>query len=309
MSTSQSRGYSPTAKFFSVGDKEMKEMIDHILEQRKSVSDGISLVGQVGGVIPGYEIASLIVQKVLEYVSEEESLHEQILERRIDRGITKYAVNTMKSDIDVVKYHIKRLENINLTLEDRKVEVPVVFNSCRKILNEFSNKEHVYYMHPLITAPLLIAFSQLFTTVCTYGIELNPTYNDTVENERKRLKDLMEEYKINAIEERLKMIKVIQMLKVPCYEGSIMDDIYKLFKSGNYENVINNLKDDAKLLKIHEVDIVKDGFGFNSKQNELHYWDRTLWDQEQQFTNNYDYAMVVKIAYENYFDSVIGATF
>ncbi|GBB99544.1 hypothetical protein RclHR1_35570001 [Rhizophagus clarus] len=279
------------------------------------------MVGQVGGIIPGHDLAFMVIQKVLKYISEEKSLHEQILERKIDRGITKYAVNTMKSDIDVVNCRIKRLEDIKLPLDEQKIEVSVAFNSCQKILNEFNNKEHVYYMHPLITAPLLVAFSQLYTTVCTYGIELIPTYNDTVENEKKQLKDLMEEYKINAIEERLKMIKVVGMLKVPHYEGSnIKDNVSKLFNSGN---IFNNLKDNVSKLfnsgnifnklkdnvKLHEIDIVKDGFGYDSKQNEWHYWDRTFWDQEQQFTNNYAYPMVVKIEYEKFFDKIINTIY
>ncbi|GBC09483.1 hypothetical protein RclHR1_00890019 [Rhizophagus clarus] len=283
MNTSQSRGYSPTAKFLSVSDKEMKEMIDHILEQRKSLSNGISMIGQVGGIIPGHGIAFSVIQKVLEYISEEKSLHDQILGRRIDRDVTKYGINTMKSNIDAIESLIKRLKTGNLTSEGRNAE------------------------HPLITSPFLIAFSQLYTTVCTYRIELDPACNKMIEDEKKRLKNVIEDYKINAIEERLKMIKVVQMLKVPHYEGSsIKDNVFKLFNSGN---IFNNLKDNAKLIKLHEVDIVKDGFGYDSKQNELHYWDRTFWDQERQFTNNYAYPMVVKIEYEKFFDEIINTIY
>jgi hypothetical protein len=305
MNTSQYRGYSPTAKFLSVSDKEMKEMIDHILEQRQILSGRISMVGQICEIVPYYEFTFGIIQKVLEFINDEESLHEQLMKRQIDRAITKLSINRIKAEIKVIETHIKRIEDIKLTLDDRKIEVPVVFSSCQKILNEFSNKEHIFYMHPLITSPFLIAFSQLYTIVCTYGIELIPTYKEIVENEINRLKEVIEDYKTNTIKERLKMINVVQMLKVPYYEGNIIDNMVKLIDPGNFKNIFNNLKNDAKLLKLHEVDIVQDGFGFDSKNNELHYWDRTFWDQKQQFSNNYEYSMVVRIEYEQYFDKVI----
>lgn len=309
MNTSQSQGYSPTAKFLSVSDNDMKEMIDHILEQRKIRSDRILMVGQIGDFVPCYEIAFGIIQKVLEFISEEESVHEQLMERKIDRAITKHAINTMKAEINVIETHIKRIEDIKLTLEERKIEVPYVLGSCLKILNEFNNKKHIYYMHPLITSPFLFAFSQLYITACTYGIELLPSYEERVEKEKNLLKEVIENYKTNTIKERLEMIKVVQMLKVPHYEGNIKDNMVELINPGNIGNIFDNLKKDAKLLSLHEVDIVKDGFGFDSKHNELHYWDRTYWDQKQQCSNNYDYSTVVKIVYEQYFDEVIDSIY
>ena len=105
------------------------------------------------------------------------------------------------------------------------------------------------------------------------------------------------------------MVKVVQMIKVPHYDGNIKDDMVQLINPGSFGNILNNLKKDVNLLKLHEVDIVKDGFGFDSKHNELHYWDRTLWDQKQQSSHNHEYPMVVRIAYEHCFDKVIEAIF
>jgi hypothetical protein len=309
MNTSQSRGYIPTAKFLSVSDKDMKEIIDHILEQRKNRFNRILMVGKIGEFIPCYDTAFKIIQVVFEFISEKESIHEQLLERKIDRTMTKLAINTMKAEINVIENHIKRMENINLTLQERKIEVPYVLGSCSKILNEFSDKKHIYYMHPLTTSPILIVFSQLYITACTYGIELIPSYEESVEKEKKLLKEVIEDYKTNTIKQRLEMIKVVQKLKVPHYEGNIKDNMVELINPGNIGNIFNNLKRDTKLLSLHEVDIVNDGFGFDSKHNELHYWDRTFWDQKQQCSNNYDYLMVVKIAYEQYFDEVIASIY
>lgn len=309
MNTFQSQGYIPTAKFLSVSDKDMKEMIDHILEQQKNRSDRILMVGQIGDFIPFYEIAFKVIQNVLEYISEKESIHEQLMERKIDRAITKHAMNTMIAEINVIENHIKRMGDINLTLKERKIEVPYVLGSCLKILNEFNNKQHIYYMHPLITSPFLIAFSQIYITACTYGIELIPSYEERVEKEKKLLKEVIEEYKTNTIKERLEMIKVVHMLKLPHYEGDIKDNMIELINPANIGNILNNLKKDTELLSLHEVDIVKDGFGFDSKPNELHYWDRTFWDQKQQCSNNHDYSMVVKIAYEQYFDEVLSSIY
>ncbi|RIA83524.1 hypothetical protein C1645_786158 [Glomus cerebriforme] len=308
MNTSQSKGYSPTAKFLSVSDKEMKELIDYVLDQRKIRSNQIAMAGQI--IEAAVDTVTFgIIKEILSYLDEKETLHEQFFERKIDRANTKLAINEIKSEILPIKTRIERMKNTNISFDERKIEVPVAFNSCQKILNEFENQDHSFYMHPLVSSPLLIAFSQLYTSVCTYGVELLPTYAELAESEKKRLKEVVEAYKVNTINERLKMVKVVEKIKVPYFDGNIKDSFSNLVKIESFKNIFDNLKNDAKKLNLHEVDIVKDGFGFNSKHSELHYWDRTFWGQKQNSEHNYEYPIVVRTAYEHYFDEVIDTIF
>ncbi|CAG8675907.1 263_t:CDS:1, partial [Ambispora gerdemannii] len=311
MNTAQSRGYSPSPKFFSVSDQEMKEMMDHVLEQKKNRAASFGMVKDLtSALVPGYDITLMITFKMIEKLTkfaddDEETLLEQFTERKINRAILKSLVHSMKSEILAIESRIEQMKNTKISPEDRKFEVTSAFHSCQKVLNDFQNEAHLFYQHPLVTAPSLIAFSQLYVSVCTYGVKLHSSYTELAEREKQRLKEVVEAYKINTVRERLEMVKLTQTIKMPHYEGKIKDDMTQLIKTKSFKGALSNLKKHTKSVKLHVVDIVKDGFGYDSKPDELHYWDRTYWSQEQKYMPNYEYPMVVRIAYENYFDNVI----
>ncbi|CAG8560534.1 4392_t:CDS:1 [Ambispora leptoticha] len=305
MKSAQSQGYSPTPKFLLTNDKEIKELADYILEQRKTRADHYVMLGKINraaSCIINCDILFTVIGKLIDYADKREELHDQFMERKIDRAILSNAVHSLKAEMSAIKTRIAFMENTETSFDDRKLEVPSAFHSCEKILNYFENKEHVFYQHPLITAPSLIAFSQLYTSICAHGVELLPGYIDKANSEKKRLRDLIEEYKVNTIEERLKMIKIVQTIKVPDCDSKLKDIKVQVTNAGSFKNVLSCLKNNIKL---HEVDIVKDGFGYGSKPDELHYWDRTLWARELKSACNYEYSMVVQISYNDYFDKII----
>ncbi|CAG8505676.1 3595_t:CDS:1 [Ambispora leptoticha] len=313
MKSVQSRGYSPTPKFLSINDKEIKELADYILEQRRVRTDRYAMVGKISRAASfvtrgsGCDIFFMVIEKLIDYIDEREALHEQFMERKIDRAILRSAVNSMKSEILAIKTRIELMENTENPFDDRKFEVPPAFHSCEKILNCFENKDHVFYQHPLITAPSLIAFSQLYASICAYGVELLPAYIEIANREKKRLREVIEAYKVNTIEERLQMIKIIQTIKLPSYDGKAKDDMVQVTNAGTFKNALSRLKKNVRNITLHEIDIVKDGFGYQSKPDELHYWDRTLWTREQKSACNHEYSLVVRTLYKDYFDQIIDA--
>ncbi|CAG8649215.1 7205_t:CDS:1 [Ambispora gerdemannii] len=313
MNTAQSKGYSPTPKFLSIKDLVMKEMMDYILEQKQLRADQLAIVGKLNKAasfaLPEYGIVFTVIEKLVQYADENEAICDQFMERKIDRAVLKSAVNSMKSEISAIKTRIELMKNNDTPFDDRKLEVPSAFHSCEKLLSDFENKDHVFYQHPLISTPSLIALSHLYVSICTYGVELLPAYTEIAEQEKERLREVLRAYKLNTVKERLGMVKITQTITMPYYDGKIKDEMTQLARAGSFKNALSNLKKKTKSLKFHEVDIVKDGFGFESKSNELHYWDRTLWEHQQKVAHNYDYSTIVRNAYEDYFDKIIDATF
>ncbi|CAG8565098.1 1218_t:CDS:2 [Ambispora leptoticha] len=114
-------------------------------------------------ILPGYEIAFTIIEKLpIKFIDEKEKLYEQFMERRIDRALLKSGA---------IESSVKCIMNINSSLDDRKIEVPSVFMACE----------------------------ELYATVSTYGAGLHPAYTENPENEKKRIREMIESYKTNAV--------------------------------------------------------------------------------------------------------------
>lgn len=263
----------PTARFLSVNDKDMKEMIDHTLEKQKLQAKPVEILQSTFDDV----VALKVIGCILNFLGEKETLNERLLNRKIDRALTTYAINGMKDKITSLVIHVKRIVNDEIPFWDRKIEVPTSMQQCEEILNNFQNENHVFYQHPLITAPILIFFAHLYLPILRAGVYLIPTYEDHAKREKERLLKVIVEYKVNTINARLEMITITSIYLLGTYIVDIFDsNEWKFWKfTDNYDEAVKNVYEQFFNQFIDWIDnsrILKPDFlsrFFNKKLNKL----------------------------------------
>ncbi|CAG8494039.1 12763_t:CDS:1 [Ambispora leptoticha] len=317
--------YTPTAKFLltdkedtedMVADvKKISEDIIKILESDAAgmvidlfVTNGHIYLSYLAKVVKGVEMLDEFIEKH----EKEEPIEEKLL-RNIDRSITIYALNDLESDIKSIENRVKRMMKDDLSIEDRKREVVPAFHSCQKILFNFEKTDHVFYAHPLLTTPCLIGFIRCYLSVIAIAVSIDPTYNDESICEKERLKKVLEVYKENTIDARLKIIEIIKIKENAIDFTAVKSDIKEHMK--DWKTIQHNAKRmlDFDMVKerfkekksefSRDLDIVRDEFGYGNKKK--HTWNRKAWDQQNHTKDNLSYPMVVKMVYEAFFNDLI----
>src|SRR6266498_680550 len=300
MGTSQSRNYGPTPKFLLVSDQNMKEMIDIVLEKEKRRMEALKLVKESTALLT-LTISCDTIEKIITVfgtllggIDAKASFYERYTNRMIDRSLTKFAVNDMNAEIKAIS------KGCQIKNPDQS-DVKILLHSCEKILINFENRDHVFYQHPLITAPYLIAFSQLYLSVIEVGMILMPNYK-VYNQEKQRLKKIMEEYKVKTITERIEMIKIKETFKRIGPDSRMIVNGMVTYLENPSQSVSGTIKQITKSKLIRDVDAVEDPLWNEKNPNKLHYWDRGVWDEQQGTKNNDKYTDVVSNVYEEFFD-------
>jgi hypothetical protein len=100
------------------------------------------------------------------------TFYERYTHGMIDKSFTEFAINDMKAEIKTISNGVSQIKNSDLSDDDRKLEVKILFHSCNKILLNFEEHDHIFYQQPPITAPYLITFSQLYLSTIEVGVIL-----------------------------------------------------------------------------------------------------------------------------------------
>ncbi|CAG8606810.1 1901_t:CDS:2 [Funneliformis mosseae] len=270
--------YIPTPKFLS---GSMKEMIDISLEKEKRRIEALKLLKESTGILGLYITGVCVTGKgstenitntftvlgsLLGIVDTKLSFYERYTNRKIEKSILEFAVNDINAEIKAISSGVGRIKNYNND-NDRKLEVTVLIHSCEKV------------------------------GVIVMSASNNYNY------ERQKIKKVIEEYKVNSINDRTEMIKIKKSSKCIGYDSrmikeGVMTYMASLKFSETYKQITEN---DF----IRNVDEFKDALYNEEKPDRVYIWDRAVWDKKQGSKNNYSYIDVVQIEYKNFFDKFI----
>ncbi|CAG8625280.1 12891_t:CDS:2 [Funneliformis caledonium] len=248
--------YNPTPKFLSGSVESMKEMTDISLEKEKRRIEALKLLKESAGILGiitgvnfiGKEKENItnsftVLGSLLGIVDTKLSFYERYTNRKIEKSILEFAVNDINAEIRAISSGVDRIKNYNND-NDRKLEVTVLIHSCEKVLNKFENPQHIFYKHPLITTPCLIGFCQLYLTIIEVGVIVMSASNN-YNYERQKIKKVIEEYKVNSINDRTEMIKIKKSSKCIGYDShmikeGVMTYMASLNFSETYKQITEN---------------------------------------------------------------------
>jgi len=174
------------------------------------ISDGVQWCASMGIVdlfAPGatmyIKIVGSLYPSVFSYFKEQIDIEQGLVDLKIENALLGHALVDMKTDIGVIEDRFRQMVNENTSPEARKMEVVTAVSLCKKILNCFLNKGHVFNNHAMVLAPSFVGFSNLYVCVAQVAVMLAPHYKDEIKVAMEELAGCMEEFKQKVILIRL----------------------------------------------------------------------------------------------------------
>jgi hypothetical protein len=122
-------------KFAKFADYKFAKLIKHVTQILSTLTTFVNIIPGVGIEVK----AAIITYKeglkwIYSLISNQSEIMSALIDAKIEKALAISATSQINAEIESIKNRIERMENQNITIEERKAQVIPALQSCEKIL-------------------------------------------------------------------------------------------------------------------------------------------------------------------------------